>query len=297
MSKPHTAEHSADRTSFERIEKKFVLSREDGENLLRLITERVPPSYPKEGTRFYEIESLYFDSPELDIFRGHFQTYDGRFKLRTRTYGPNGIWDRSCIFLEMKMKRSELSEKFRLRLDPVSHEMLFQGEETGLPLSRALVIMNPSLEIRELSLRVQQVDQQLRKLKLRPCSRLLYRRRAFENESVRITLDENIRTELLLDLSSATRMEILASSFWPDAVRMQSEYPISRGLILEVKNQGTLPDWMRDFLLETKTPEARFSKFCYSITSNLCPVDGLSPSMGASLAQIAPTTFLRSVSE
>jgi SPX domain protein involved in polyphosphate accumulation len=261
--------NAPERTSFQRIEKKFILSRDEGEEFIRLIEAHVPPSYPKNGTEFYDVESLYFDSPNLDIYRAHFQIYDGRFKLRTRTYGPNGIWDRSCVYLEMKMKQRELTQKFRIKLDAQSHAMLFESDEPELPLSRTLIMTNPSLEFRELSHRVQQVDQHLRKLKLKPCSRLSYRRKAYENDEIRITIDENVQSELLLEVDPATRMEISALPLWPDAQRMLSDYPISRGMILEIKNQGSFPEWMNEFVLAHKMTEARFSKFCYSITSNL----------------------------
>jgi len=278
-------------STFRRIEKKFVLSRDEGEGLLRLISERVPPSYPGNNTSFYDVESVYFDSTDLDIFRTHFKMMDGRFKLRTRTYGPNGIWDRSCVFLEMKIKRGEVTEKYRIKLDPTSQSMLFESDEPQLSLSRALMMMNPSVEFRDLSNRVQQVDRSLRRLKLKPCSRLYYRRKAFENDEIRITFDENIRTELLLDVPPATRMEIFASPLWPEAQRMTSEHPISRGRILEIKNEGSLPDWLADFFRANGTKEARFSKFCYAIASNL------GGAIGTSLSQADITPDFRSVAE
>jgi hypothetical protein len=287
--------NAAELTSFKRIEKKFVLSRDEGADLLRMIEARVPPSYPIEGTRFYDVESLYFDSPDLDIYRAHFQVYDGRFKLRTRTYGPNGVWDRSCVFLEMKIKNREVTEKFRIKLDPESHARLFESDTPELALSRALIRANPSLEFRELSHRVKSVDQLLAKLQLRPCSRLYYRRKAFENSEIRITLDENIQSELLMDISPATRMEIFGSSIWTQAQQMHKGDPISRGVVLEIKNEGILPLWLDGFLRENQTPEARFSKFCYSVTTHI------SGAIGAPLtrADIAPVSrpVLRSVSE
>jgi hypothetical protein len=283
--------NAAELTSFKRIEKKFVLSRDEGMELLRMIENRVPPSYPKQGTQFYDVESLYFDSPDLDIYRAHFQVYDGRFKLRTRTYGPNGIWDRSCVFLEMKIKNREVTEKFRIKLDPATHARLFEAECPELALSRALIRTNPSLEFRELSHRVKKVDEILCKLKLRPCSRLYYRRKAFENSEIRITLDENIQGELLMDIPAATRMEIFGSSLWTQAQQMHKGYPIARGMVLEIKNEGTLPSWLDEFLRENKTPEARFSKFCYSVTSNI------SGAIGVPLTRAEISPVLRSVSE
>lgn len=288
--------NAAELTSFQRIEKKFVLSRDEGGELLRLIEAKVPPSYPKEGTQFYDVESFYFDSQNLDIFRSHFQIFDGRFKLRTRTYGPNGIWDRSRVYLELKMKKREVTEKFRIRLDPASHSLLFESDEPELPLSRALVLTNSSVEFRELSHRVQEVDRHLRKLKLRPCSRLSYRRKAYEDGEIRITIDENVCAELLLDVDPATEMEIVGTPLWLEAQRMQSSHPVSQGMILEIKNQGTLPDWMNEFLQDHQMTEARFSKFCYSVTSNLG-----TPTLGTKLnTQIfhpdTPPLF-RSVSE
>jgi SPX domain protein involved in polyphosphate accumulation len=237
------------------------------------------------------VESIYFDSPDLDIFRTHFQIFDGRFKLRMRTYGPNGIWDRECVFLEMKRKNREHTEKFRIRLDPSSHIMLFESDEPSLALSRALVKTNPSIEFRELSLRVQMVDQQLRKLKLRPCSRLYYRRKAFEDAELRVTLDENISTELLMDVPPSTRLEIYASPVWPQAQQMLTNCPIAGGMILEIKNEGKSPKWLLEFFQAHGISEARFSKFCYSITSNF------NGAIGAPLTRAGILPVLRGISE
>jgi SPX domain protein involved in polyphosphate accumulation len=150
---------------------------------------------------------------------------------------------------------------------------------------------NPSLEFRKLASRVKHVDQLIKKMNLRPCSRLYYRRKAYENSEIRITLDENVQAELLMDISPATCLEILGSSIWKQAQHMQTNHPIARGIILEIKNQGTLPVWLNDFLTKSKTSEARFSKYCFSVTSNM------SGAIGVPLTRANISPVLRSVSE
>jgi hypothetical protein len=90
-------------------------------------------------------------------------------------------------------------------------------------------------------------------------------------------------------------MEIFGSSIWTQAQQMHKGDPISRGVVLEIKNEGILPLWLDGFLRENQTPEARFSKFCYSVTTHI------SGAIGAPLtrADIAPVSrpVLRSVSE
>jgi hypothetical protein len=257
--------------------------------------KRLAPSYPESDTRFYDVESIYFDSPHLDIFNAHFTVLDGRFKLRTRTYGPNGAWDRSSVFLEMKVKRNEVTQKYRIKLDPENQAALFENDAPSLQLSRALHRMNPSVEFRDLSLKIQQINQHLQRLQLRPCSRLLYRRKAFEGEDIRVTLDENIRAELLVDLPTATRVGVLASPVWLQARQMQVNPPISQCVILEIKNCGVLPDWLMEFLEKGRTPEARFSKYCYSVVTHLR--EEMERTMDLPLERLNLPPALRSISE
>jgi hypothetical protein len=52
-----------------------------------------------EGRRLFHYESVYFDTPDLAMYRAHIQGRRRRFKLRTRTYADSGL----CM-LEVKLK-------------------------------------------------------------------------------------------------------------------------------------------------------------------------------------------------
>src|SRR3954462_3762534 len=87
---------------------KFLLSRQVAEQIRQWATQfmrRDPHSDPSLNFG-YKVQSIYFDTPELDVFhkRGSF----ARGKYRIREYLPAGI-----LFLERKLKAKGVVRKRR----------------------------------------------------------------------------------------------------------------------------------------------------------------------------------------
>jgi hypothetical protein len=53
------------------------------------------------------------------------------------------------------------------------------------------------------------------------------------------------------------------------AKEMQSKFQQGQYLIVEVKYQGSIPPWLNEIMTERGCMKAKFSKYCYSITSAL----------------------------
>lgn len=93
-----------------------------------------------DGTRSFGYESVYFDTPDLALFRAHRQRRRRRFKVRTRTYLDSG---ESMFEVKLKGRRGE-TRKHRMRYDSATRTWMtpaadaFAGEvlrdEYGLPL-------------------------------------------------------------------------------------------------------------------------------------------------------------------
>ena len=81
-----------------RIDRKYLLTPDQFDELGR----RISGSFRVldiDGRRVFGYESVYFDTPALDLFRAHRQGRRRRYKTRVRTYLDSG----SCMF-EVKLK-------------------------------------------------------------------------------------------------------------------------------------------------------------------------------------------------
>ena len=81
-----------------RIDRKYLLTPEQFDELGRRIADSFRV-LDIDGRRVFGYESVYFDTPALDLFRAHRQGRRHRYKARVRTYLDTG----SCMF-EVKLK-------------------------------------------------------------------------------------------------------------------------------------------------------------------------------------------------
>lgn len=253
-----------DTESFVRIEDKYLVPKSSLPQLLKLLRSHLDPSYMSDDVRFNMIESLYFDSPSLKVFRDHFATGISRFKLRLRQYGPNGRFspDTEPCHLEMKQKSDGVSRKFRFKVGFTAKLALLAGRT--LPSDFAEEKKKKEL----ISERCTQVNSAISDFGLRPQAKVTYERQAFERDGLRVTVDDNVRAELLAPLSPDLVNELLQSSEMERAREMIGQYS-SDVVIVEVKHSGITPDWLKNFFIASQTAPASFSKYCYSISQHI----------------------------
>ncbi len=259
-----TQQTGGETESFVRIEDKYLVPKSSLPQLLKLLRSNLDPSYMSEGVRFNMIESLYFDSPTLKVFRDHFATGISRFKLRLRQYGPNGLFapDTEPSHLEMKQKADGVSRKFRFKVGFAAKLALLAG--STLPLDFAEAKKKKEL----ISERCTQVNSAISDFGLRPQAKVIYERQAFERNGLRVTVDDNVRAELLTPLAPELVSELLKSTELERAKQMIGQYS-SDVVIVEVKHAGITPDWLKNFFIATHTAPASFSKYCYSISQHI----------------------------
>jgi VTC domain len=86
-----------------RVDRKYLLTPDQFEELGR----RISGSFRVldiDGRRVFGYESVYFDTPALDLYRAHRQGRRRRYKARVRTYLDSG----ACMFeVKLKGKRGE----------------------------------------------------------------------------------------------------------------------------------------------------------------------------------------------
>jgi SPX domain protein involved in polyphosphate accumulation len=255
--------------TFVRIEDKFLVNNGLRDRLIALVEDHCKPAYPETGTSFTLVESIYFDSENLDLYQNHFSNLETRFKLRVRRYAPNGNWDEGAAFLEAKSKiRTEagsICSKKRFRID--KHNLNFLVESKEILVTKALASLNPKMSHADLLERVAFVNDIVKTYHLLPQLRIQYERVAFEGEGVRVTFDKNIQFENLHEFSPEMSRIIRGLNLWSTASGMKKLYSRDDYLVCEVKYSASIPSWLEGFFIQNKIEKVSFSKYCWGLTN------------------------------
>ena len=208
------------------FELKFVLEELVARELERTLSPRLRPDPNAVASAgVYRTQTLYSDTPELDVFHG--RRGAGRSKFRVRRYesAPG-------IFLERKTKRGD---RVRKRRDVVAPEQLgwLAGNETLAEWAGGWF------------------HERLVQRRLQPVCRVDYERLAYFGEGqqgpVRLTFDRQIRGVRLAG--------------WPfDGVAVETGL-LCPGVICEFKFRGTMPASFRNALQQFSLVPTRFSKY------------------------------------
>ena len=219
--------------SFRRIEKKYLMRRDQYEQLCEALSGFVEPDdYPKST-----ICNLYYDTPDYYLIRRSLEKPVYKEKFRLRTYGMPS--EDNPVFMEIKKKYKGVVYKRRVRTgarDAI--EYLAGGPE---PKVNDQQIMD---EIRWFA----------RRYPLQPAMFLAYDRlayRAINDPNLRITFDRNIRfrTEQMDFFHGDSGERLLP----PDLV------------LMEIKIPGAAPLWLTEILSDLRIYPTTFSKYgrCY----------------------------------
>lgn len=215
-----------------RFERKFLLPLEVYYRM-RGRVERLLPKDAHTGQDGYLIRSLYFDTPRDADYFDKLDGVELRRKLRLRLYSPTD----GFAFLEMKQKQGAYQLKRSLRLSRADVQSLIRGEYAPL-------LAYPGSFAAE-------CYALLNLHGYRPKTIVEYRREAYtapENET-RLTFDRDIRaTECCPDLFDP------ALNLCP--VMDQAL------VVLEVKYNGFLAEYVRELADECQRLQTSASKYC-----------------------------------
>lgn len=249
-----TSDQNAAEERFTRIEEKFFLPAHLRESFLALVETQLPASYPHETTRYTLIESIYFDSQDLRSFTDHFDQLPYRFKMRSRRYGPNGEWeksDNSTVFIELKTKQETISDKFRTKIKPYELKNLQNGGRIEANEKKSAIKINQVMD----------------ECRLSPSAKIVYRRFAFEKDSVRLTVDDQVQFSPEFNLSAQLAAALKSKTWWPTAEQMSQDI-FNQGMsLVELKHFGQSPAWLQNYMQENGLQFTSFSKYCYSMAN------------------------------
>lgn len=217
----------ADQNTFERIEKKYLLTREQYLAIRRgMALYTRPDAHP-----VYTITNIYYDTDDFSLIRESLEKPEYKEKLRVRAYGTPGSRDK--VFVELKKKFQGVVYKRRLTLPA--------GEAVAW---LAGVVKGPESQIGR------EIGWFMRRVAPAPAAFIAYDREAYaglENPDLRITFDTDIRGRReALDLRSGDYGTLVLPR---DTV------------LMELKIPGSVPLWLARLMNENNVRPVSFSKY------------------------------------
>ena len=222
-------------TNFKRYEKKYMLTQEQQENLMKQLL----PYIKEDKFGRYTICNIYYDTDDWELIRQSIQKPVYKEKLRVRSYGVPGDEDKA--FIEIKKKYKGIVYKRRITAQVKDVEPILTG--------------GSSFEIKK-------SDEQIRNeilwfqsfYRTQPRIFIGYDRQAFagiQDSGLRITFDTNIRwRDEELDLRCGDYGQ-----------------PVLPGeqVLMEIKMPGACPLWLAHILNDNGIYPTSFSKYgtCY----------------------------------
>ncbi|SHO44641.1 polyphosphate polymerase domain-containing protein [Anaerocolumna xylanovorans] len=222
--------------TFERIEKKYLLSSKDYD----LLKNRLLPYMKMDQYGLHTICNIYFDTENYELVRNSIEKPVYKEKLRLRSYGvPTG---NSKVFLEIKKKYKGIVYKRRVSITL---------EEAVRYLGHGI---KPAIDNQIL----REIDYFIHFYKPIPKVYLAYDRIALygiTDPDIRITFDQNIRSRLTdLDLSKGDYGKYLLDQ---------------SNVLMEIKVPAAYPLWLANILSDLRIYPASFSKYGNVYKENL----------------------------
>ena len=214
---------------FKRVEKKYMLTREQYEYLINAISPYMAPDQYGET----EIRNIYFDNADNELIETSLLKPTYKEKLRLRSYGVPKM--DSTVFFEIKKKYRGIVYKRRISMKLKEAYAYIDGGK--LPES---IEGNITTEI----------DYMMNRYSLPPKAFISYKRVAWTCESdpdLRITFDRDITSRY-----DDTRLESTA-----DGHKILPKDTV----LMEIKIPGAMPLWLAHILSEKNIFPHSFSKF------------------------------------
>ena len=208
---------------FERKEIKYLLTKEQYNLILNEVNKNVTISKFGKST----IQSLYYDTPDDLLIRRSLDKPLYKEKLRLRSYGIALMEDDT--FLEIKKKYNGIVYKRRI-ISKQSDVIKFINKELNFDT---------------------QIGKELNYFRdyyknLKPSTLIIYDRIAYEDSTIRITFDSNLKYRKY-DLT-------LDKGFYGNNILNDDE------VLMEIKVNGAMPFWLCQILEEAKAYRSSFSK-------------------------------------
>ena len=233
---------------FDRVEKKYLITKEQKQALLKLINHRMK----KDKYHKSEVMNLYFDNDNYDLITQSIDWVDFKEKVRARSYAK---YDR--VFLELKTKirpgacadspeysdlEDNIGYKRRVMITHEDFDELIDHRATLTSLAKRSIENENDLQI------AREIDYLIEHFNLTPKIYISYKRSSYKDDNdLRITFDENLKyRDNNLSFAKAKHDKI----YFKD----------SHNIIMEVKAGGAIPLWLAGKMSELRIYPQQFSK-------------------------------------
>ena len=221
---------------FERIEKKYLLTKDDYQILFNALLSFIEPDQFFSST----VSSLYLDTPDQLIIRNSIDADNYKEKIRLRSYGPAN--DDTTVFLELKKKLNGIVYKRRV-------SMSLQDAE--LYIDKGIMPFHSQI--------ISEIDYALRYYH-NPKPKMFI---ACEREAWKSTDDPGLR--FTFDKSIRYRSTNLSLGLGSNGIELIPEYYA----LMEIKIPGSMPLWLTHILCDLNIYPVSFSKYgsAYKLTN------------------------------
>ena len=233
---------------FKRHEKKYIISREQKDALLKACGEKLTKNKYFEAT----VMSLYFDTKNDDLIIKSIDRPEFKEKVRLRSYNVPKVSDE--VFLEIKTKRkvnkTKNTYKRRLQIKLSEFYEFFEDNASLTEIAKRKIEKGEDVQI------ARELEYIFKYLKLEPKAIICCERQSYEgaeDSELRITFDENLRM----------RRDNLRLENGDKGKKFFGKE--KKNIIMEIKAMMGLPIWFVEILNKEKIYPQRFSKYgmCY----------------------------------
>ena len=195
----------------------------------------------------YTVRSIYFDTPDMEMYHTKREHIAHRMKVRLRGYNLGG--DATQVFFEIKRKYEGPILKNRATMPFEAVKNIFQGAAVDAYLPETNKADN-----------VRRFFYQVYSRRLRPVVTVIYEREAYiskvadPDNDLRISLDKNLRSVPFPSVSELFEERDL-------------RYPLEEQFILEIKFNHYCPAWLKPMVSMLQLQKAPASKYVLCMDS------------------------------
>lgn len=222
---------------FDRIEKKYLLTKKEKQTLLKAIRKNMnKDSYHKS-----DVINIYFDNDNFDMINESIDWTDFKKKVRARCYEG---YDR--VYLEIKTKirgkEENIGYKRRVMITREDYSDFIKGKINLERLAAKKIETSNDIQI------AKEVDFLVNTFQMKPKILISYHRESYRGEDdLRITFDEKLKYR---QHNLSLKKEKNDTIYFKD----------DRDIIMEIKAGGSLPIWLVKTMSENKIYPQQFSK-------------------------------------
>ncbi len=229
-----------DKKIFDRVEKKYLITAEQREQMVSAISKHMEKDGYHESTVF----NMYFDTDNYDFIIKSIEKPEFKEKLRARSYGG---YDKVFLEIKTKLKGKEMNYGYKRRvlITHKDYDLFVKGKKTMVELASRKIEKPSDIQI------AKEVDYLVQTFDLKPRILVHYDRTSYiGDDNLRVTFDENLsfRDRNLRFFKKANDKHYF------------NHTNDEKNIIMEIKANGVMPLWLVKALSAAKAYPGSFSK-------------------------------------